>query len=159
MSDVRSTPLSSAKTPRSTASAGCAALIGILLLLVSVGPYGRMFWSVATFWTVDVPIAQKAGLPLAQPVLPWLMVAGISALEIALILYRLRHTDAGLWVTAAGFAVSVFDYVSTTVGLAFAPFAASLGAFWPLWALFAIALAAPLTFAFEGLLARLLKGR
>jgi hypothetical protein len=182
MSNVRSTPLSSTKTPRSTASAGCAALIGILLLLVSVGPliillnggysilgmawlsdkvgpYGRMFWSVAMFWTVDVPIAQKAGLPLAQPVLPWLMVAGISALEIALILYRLRRTDAGLWVSAAGFAVAVFDYISTAIGLVFAPFASSLGAIWPLWALFAIVLAAPLTFAFEGLLARLLKGR
>jgi hypothetical protein len=38
MSNVRSTPLSSAKTPSSTASAGCAALIGIVLLLVSIGP-------------------------------------------------------------------------------------------------------------------------
>lgn len=182
MSNVRSTPLSNAKTPSSTAGAGCAALIGIVLLLVSVGPliillnggysilgmawlankvgpYGRMFWSVATFWTVDVPIAQKAGLPLAQPVLPWLMVAGISALEIALILYRLRHSDAGLWITSAGLAVAVFDYISTAIGLAFAPFTVGLGALWPLWALFAIALAVPLTFAFEGLLARLLKGR
>jgi hypothetical protein len=87
------------------------------------------------------------------------MVAGMSALEIALVLYRLRHTDAGLWVTSAGFAVAVFDYISTAIGLVFAPFAVSLGTLWPLWVLFAIMLAAPLTFAFEGLLARLLKGR
>ena len=124
-----------------------------------VGPYGRLFWSVATFWTVNVPIAQKAGLPLAQPVLPWLMVSGISSLEVALILYKLRHADPGLWVSAAGYGVSIFDFITTGAGLAFAPFAASLGAVWPLWAVFAIGLAVPLTFAFEGLLARLLKGR
>jgi len=41
----------------------------------------------------------------------------------------------------------------------FAPFAAGLGALWPIWALLAIVLAAPVTFAFEGLLARLLRGR
>src|SRR5690348_3554253 len=108
MTTVRSEPLKSA--PRTTAGASFAALLGIILLLVSVGPliillnggysilgmawladkvgpYGRLFWSVATFWTVDVPIAQKAGLPLAQPVLPWLMVSGISSLEVALFLY------------------------------------------------------------------------
>src|SRR5215212_1150199 len=131
MSNVRSEPLKSPQphTPaRATAGAGCAALVGIVLLLVSVGPliillnggysilgmawlaekvgpYGRLFWAAATFWTVDVPIAQSAGLPLAQPVLPWAMVCGISALEIALILYRLRHANAGIWVTAAGYSV------------------------------------------------------
>jgi hypothetical protein len=176
---VRSTPLPPASK---TAGAGCAALIGIVLLLVSVGPliillnggysilgmawladkvgpYGRLFWSVATFWTVDIPIAQRAGLPLEQPVLPWALACGISALEIAFILYRLRHANAGLRVTSAGYAVSVFDYATTAVGLVFAPFTAGLGALWPVWALFAIALAAPVTFAFEDLLAWLLKGR
>jgi len=180
MSNVRSAPLKSASS--ATAGAGCAALIGIVLLLVSVGPliillnaailylgmawladkvggYGRLFWALATFWTVDVPIAQKAGLPRAQPVLPWLMVGGISFLEVALILYRLRQADAGAWISAAGYSVSMFDYITTTAGLAFAPFAAGLGAIWPLWALFAMALAASLTFSFEALLARLLKGR
>src|SRR5262250_2934422 len=76
-----------------TAGAGCAALVGILLLLISVGPliillnggysiqgmawlsgrvgsYGKLFWAVATVWAVDVPIAERAGLPLAQPVIP-----------------------------------------------------------------------------------------
>jgi hypothetical protein len=182
MSNVRSEPLKNAKPASTTASAGCAALVGIVLLLVSVGPliillnggysilgmawladkvggYGRLFWALATVWAVDIPIAQKAGLPLAQPVLPWLMVGGISFLEVSLILYRLRHADAGLWVSAAGYGVSIFDYITTAAGLAFAPFAAGLGAIWPLWALFAMALAAPLTFSFEALLARLLKGR
>jgi hypothetical protein len=106
---------------------GGYSILGMAWLSDKVGPYGRMFWNVATIWTVAVPIAQKAGLPLDQPVLPCLMVCGISALEIALILYRLRHADAGLWVTAAGYAVAVFDYISTAIGLVFAPFAAGLG--------------------------------
>ena len=73
--------------------------------------------------------------------------------------FEARHADAGLWVSAVGYSVSIFDYITTAAGLAFAPFAAGLGAIWPLWALFAMALAAPLTFSFEALLARLLKGR
>ena len=176
---VQSKPLT---TKRSTAGAGCAALFGILLLLISVGPlvillnggysilgmawladrvgpYGRLFWAAASYWTVEVPIAARAGLPLEQPVLPWLMVAGISCLEVALILYRLRNADPGLWINGAGAAVSVFDYVTTAAGLMFAPFAAGLGGLWFLWALFSVILAAPLTFSFEGLLARALKGR
>jgi hypothetical protein len=75
MNNVRSAPLKRATPVSTTAGAGCAVLIGIVLLLVSVGPliillnggysilgmawladkvgpYGRMFWSVATFWTV-----------------------------------------------------------------------------------------------------------
>jgi hypothetical protein len=180
MSNVRSEAM---RTPRSApAGAGCAALVGILLLLVSVGPlvillnggysiigmawlsaklgpYGQLFWAVATTWAIDVPIARRAGLPLAQPVLPWLMVIGITALEVALIWYRLKRADPGLWINGAGYAVAGFDYITTAVGLVFAPFAAGLGFLWPLWAIFAILIAAPVTFAFEGLLARLLRGR
>src|SRR5690242_4051175 len=105
-SNIRSEPLKdrpSPKMPSAVAGSGCAALIGVLLLLISIGPlflllnggysiqgmawlgahtgeYGRLFWAVATFWTVEVPIAERAGLPVEQPVLPWLMVGGISFL-------------------------------------------------------------------------------
>jgi hypothetical protein len=181
---VRNEPMRSPQPAArpSTASAGCLASLGIMLLLISVGPliillnggysilgmgwladkigpYGRMFWSVATFFTIDVPIAEKAGLPLAQPVLPWCMVVGITFLEVAIILYKIKGTRAGFWVNAGGVGVSVFDYVTTAAGLVFAPFAAHWGAVWPIWAFIAILIAAPLTFSFEGLLARVLKGR
>jgi len=139
MGNVRSEPLKSAKPASAAAGAGCAALVGIVLLLLSVGPliillnggysilgmawladkvgpYGRLFWAAATTWTLDVSIAQRAGLPLYQPVLPWLMVIGISSLEVALILYKLRHTDPGLWINGAGVAVSGFDFVTTEPG-------------------------------------------
>lgn len=181
---VRQQPLhSQSSTARqSTATAGCVAMMGIIMLLVSVGPliillnggysilgmawiadkigpYGRLFWSIASFWTVDVPIAEKAGLPLAQPVLPWLMVIGITFLEVAMILYRLRKANAGFWINSGGLAVSVFDYATTTAGLAFAPFSLALGRLWIAWAVFAFVIAVPLTFGFEGLLARALRGR
>lgn len=170
-------------TPRAApVGAGCLARIGVLFLLVSVGPliillnggysivgmgyladrigpYGRMFWSVATFFTVNVPIAEKAGLPLAQPVLPWLMVIGITFLEVSLILYQLRRINPGLWLSGAGVVVGAFDYITTSAGLAFAPFAAQLGVLWYAWAVVAVIIAAPLTFSFEGLLAKALKGR
>src|SRR5215212_260814 len=106
MSNVRSEPLKSAQaqTPTRATAGGVVSVVGVLLLLISVGPllfllnggysivgmawlaahtgeYGRLFWALATFWTVEVPIAQRAGLPLAQPVLPWLMVIGFSFLQ------------------------------------------------------------------------------
>lgn len=177
MSNIRSTPITRTVT---TSGASCLALIGIVLLLISVGPlffllnggysilgmawlsehtgeYGRLFWAAATFWTVDVPIAQRAGLPLAQPVLPWLMVGGISFLEIGLLW---RRTQAEWWMNGGGAAASLFDYTTTAIGLMFAPFAASAPT--ParlLWYVLAIGLAVPLTFGFEGLLARALRGR
>jgi hypothetical protein len=183
---VTSQPIRSQTTPASTriapAGAGCAALIGVVLLLISVGPliillnggysilgmgylcdrigpYARLFWAVATAFTVDVPIAEKAGLPLAQPVLPWLMVGGITFLEVSLIWYRLKKADPGMWLSGAGLVVSGFDYITTAAGLIFAPFAADSGGLWYLWAILAVTIAAPLTFGFEGLLARALKGR
>src|SRR5438067_853908 len=101
---VQSKPLTSS-TPRD-ASTGCLGLTGVVFLLVSIGPlvilmnggysivgmgwladkigpYGRVFWATATTFTVDVPIAARAGLPLAQPVLPWIMVVGMSFLQIS----------------------------------------------------------------------------
>jgi hypothetical protein len=176
MSNVRSQPLRDA----STASAGCVSVIGTLLLLVSTGPlffllnggysivgmawlsehtgaYGRLFWQLATTWTIDVPIAERAGLPLAQPVIPWLMVFGISFLEIGLLVRRMRRGRIEPLLDAVGGAASAFDFVTTAIGLVFAPFVASAMLIVRLlWAVFAIALAVPLTFGFEALLARLL---
>ena len=172
---------SNAPARPSASGAGCLAVLGIVMLLISVGPlvillnggfsivgmawladkigpYGRIFWAAASFWTVNVPVAEKAGLPLAQPVLPWMMVVGITALEVALILYKIKRVNAGFWINAGGVGVSIFDYATTAAGLMFAPFTANLGRLWIVWAIFAILLAAPLTFSFEGLLARALKG-
>lgn len=179
---VTSQPLNNPPARAVPASAGCFASLGIFMLLVSVGPliillnggysivgmawiadkigpYGRLFWNVTSFFTINVPVAEKAGLPLAQPVLPWIMVIGITALEVSMILYKIRGANAGFWINAGGVAVSIFDYATTAAGLVFAPFAAQWGAVWAVWAFVAILIAAPLTFSFEGLLARMLKGR
>jgi len=169
--------------PSAVAGSGCAALIGVLLLLISIGPlflllnggysiqgmawlgahtgeYGRLFWAVATFWTVEVPIAERAGLPVEQPVLPWLMVGGISFLEIGLFWHHLRSGRSEWWIDGGGSAASLFDYATTAIGLMFAPFAAEAPALARLvWYVLAIGLAVPLTFGFEGLLARVLRGR
>lgn len=178
---VRSEPLNNKPTARAV-GAGCMARIGVLFLLVSVGPlivflnggysilgmgyladkigpYGRLFWSTATYFTVSIPIAERAGLPLAQPVLPWFMVAGITFLEVSLILYRLRNVNAGLWLNGAGVIVGAFDYITTAAGVAFALPPSQLGILWYAWAVLAVFIAVPLTFSFEGLLAKALKGR
>jgi len=60
---------------------------------------------------------------------------------------------------ACGLAVSVFDFATTAIGMMFAPFTSALGALRYVWMLLAIGLAVPITFGFEGLLARALRGR
>lgn len=177
--NVRSEPLHSAHAPRE-ASTGCLGLAGVVLLLVSVGPlfvllnggysivgmswlagrlgeYGRLFWSLATTIAIDVPLAEKAGLPLAQPVLPWMMVIGMSFLQISLLASRKRQSSP--WIMTAGVLVSVFDYATTAVGLALMPWMAGLGILWWLWLPVAAVLAVPITFGCEGLIARVLRGR
>ena len=178
MSNIRSAPLKRARS----ATGGAVSVVGVLLLLISVGPllfllnggysivgmgwlaahtgeYGRLFWSLATILTVDVPIAQRAGLPLAQPVLPWLMVIGFSFLQIGLFIRRFRGEPVEPLLDSCALAVSAFDFVTTTIGMMFAPFTATLGALRYVWMLLAIGLAVPVTFGFEGLLARALRGR
>lgn len=178
MSNVTSKPLNS-PAPRDAGSA-CLGLAGVVLLLVSIGPliillnggysivgmgwlasklgaYGQLFWQLATTFTVDVPIAERAGLPLAQPVLPWLMVGGMSFLQISLLAGRRRQNSP--WIAGAGVLVSVFDYVTTVAGLALLPWMAGLGVLRWLWFPVAAVLAVPVTFGFEGLVARVLRGR
>lgn len=164
----------------STASAGCASIAGTFMLLVSIGPlfwllnggysivgmawlsdhtgaYGRLFWRLVTFWTVDIPWAADAGLPLAQPVLPWVFVFATSFLQVGLMIRAMRRNTAEPLLDMLGVAVSIFDYGTTAIGLVFAPF--TVGAILLVrivWGAFAAALAVPLTFGFEALLARLL---
>jgi hypothetical protein len=176
MSNVRSEPLQQA----SAAGAGCVSIVGTFLLLVSTGPlvwllnggysivgmawlaehtgeYGRLFWTLATIWTVDIPIAERAGLPLAQPVLPWAMVVGMSFLQVGLFVRTMRRNTAEPLLDALGMTVSLFDFITTATGLVFAPFVTGAILFVRIvWGVFAVALAIPLTFGFEALLARLL---
>lgn len=181
MSNVRSLPLKSPQSGGQLAG-GCASVVGLFFLVISIGPlfflfnggysivgmhwlaehageYSRLFWALASVWTVDVPIAARAGLPVAQPVIPWLMVAGISFLQIGLFIRRLRGARVEPLLDSCGVAVSAFDFATTTIGLMFAPFTVSLGALAYLWMVLAIGFAIPITFGFEALLARVLKGR
>lgn len=176
---VKSEPLTTATTATRDTSTGCLGLTGVVFLLISVGPlvillnggysivgmgwlagrigeYGRLFWELATIATIDVPIAARAGLPLQQPILPWLMVIGMSFLQISLLASR---KQASPWIASAGLLVSIFDYATTAVGLALMPWMAGLGILWYLWLPVAAVLAVPVTFGFEGLIARVIRGR
>jgi hypothetical protein len=179
MSNVRSAPLKSSR-PAGALAGGCVSVVGAVFGLVSIGPliillnggysivgmawlanhtgeYGKLFWALASTATLDVPIAAKAGLPVAQPVLPWIFVVGTSFLQIGLIIRRLRRLSVDPFFDGLGTAVSIFDYITTAAGLVFALGLA--GALLYAWAPFAIALAIPLTFGFEAMVARILKGR
>lgn len=176
MSNVTVKPMRGA----SHASAGCASIVGTALLLISIGPlgwllnggysiqgmawlanaaggYGRLFWTLATAWAVDVPWAEKAGLPLAQPVLPWVFVFATSFLQVGLFVRQMRHKNDEPLLDLLGLAVSIFDFATTAVGLVFAPFVSgAILLVRIIWAALAVALSIPLTFGFEALMARLL---
>lgn len=177
--NVQSRPIASPKKRRSPLT-----FIGNLLILIGFGPllillnggysiqgmawlstvtgaYGRAFWALATAWTIDVPIVVRAGLPLAQPVLPWLAVVGISFIEVAFLLHRWRANGRSAafepMVDGSGALALIFDYATTATGIAFASFAVNLtGIVRLLWFLIAALLAVPVTFGFEALLSRLL---
>jgi len=164
----------------SRTSASCASILGTLLLLISIGPlgwllnggysivgmawladhtggYGRLFWSLATAWAVDVPWAERAGLPLAQPVIPWVFVFASSFLQIGLMVRGMRRNRNEPLLDLLGLAVSIFDYGTTAIGLVFAPFVVGAILFVRIvWGAIAVVLAIPLTFGFEALFARLL---
>lgn len=176
---VTSKPLTSERKARAT-GAGFVSIVGTALLLISTGPlfillnggysivgmawlsehtgeYGRLFWELATTWTVDIPIAARAGLPLAQPIIPWCMVLGISFLEIGLLIRRFYRGKPDPLLDTLGGVAAIFDYATTSIGLIFAPLAAGAILFVRiLWGALAVALAVPLTFGFEALVARLL---
>lgn len=179
MNNVTSKPMQNA----SAAGGSCASIIGTIMLLISIGPlgwllnggysivgmawlaaatggYGRLFWALATAWAIDVPWAEKAGLPLAQPVLPWVFVFATSFLQVGLFVRRMRHKNDDPLLDLLGLAVSIFDYGTTAIGLVFAPFVSGAILLVRLvWGAIAIALAIPLTFGFEALMARLLSFR
>lgn len=139
---------------------GGYSIVGMQWLAQHVGPYGRLFWELITALAVTVPIAGRAGLPVEQPVIPWLFVFGTSFLQIGLLVRRMRRARLEPVLDLSGGAVSVFDYVTTMIGLMFAPFAAQVTT--ParlIWYVLAIALAVPLTFGFEALLARVIRGK
>lgn len=87
------------------------------------------------------------------------MVVGISFLQIGLFIRRLRAAQVDPLFDSCGVGVSAFDFATTAIGMMFAPFTTTLGALAYLWMVLAIALAIPITFGFEGLLARVVKGR
>jgi hypothetical protein len=88
-------------------------IVGMGWLADKIGPYGRMFWAAATTFTIDAD-RRARGLPLAQPILPWLMVAGCRSCRSACSPVVNRQA----WIAGAGLLVSVFDYAATAVGLA-----------------------------------------
>jgi hypothetical protein len=179
MSNVKSTPIKGpAPAPRRW---GCLSTIGAIFLTISVGPlffllnggysiqgmawlsehtgaYGRMFWALATTWTIDVPIAARARMPAAQPILPWLMVIGMSFLQIGMLVRRALNDFSAPGYDAAGGLVSIFDYATTAIGLSLLVTAASVAPFvWYIWVALAAVLAIPITFGFEVLLARTIR--
>jgi hypothetical protein len=136
---------------------GGYSIVGMAWIAQAVGPYGQLFWELATTWTVDIPIAARAGLPIAQPIIPWLMVFGISFLEIGLLVRRFCRATPDPLLDTLGGVTSLFDFTTTTIGLVFAPLVAgSILAIRIIWGIFAVVLAVPLTFGFEALIARLL---
>jgi len=169
------------KTARKSASG--ISIVGVIFLLIAIGPlffllnggysivgmqwisehvgaYGRLFWEVVTVLKVTVPIAGRAGLPVEQPIIPWLFVFGTSFLQIGLLVRRMRHSRIEPMLDLSGAAVSIFDYITTMVGLMFAPFvAAATTPVRVIWYVLAIALSIVLTFGCEALLARAIRGK
>jgi hypothetical protein len=86
-------------------------------------------------------------------------VVVVLSITIGLFFRQLRGDQIEPLLDSCGLAVSAFDFATTTIGMMFAPFTATLGALRYVWMLLSIGPAIPVTFGFEALLARALRGR
>lgn len=129
---------------------GGFSVLGLGVLASSFNDAGKLFWAAISGWSFNVPV-QVQGLPVTQPVIPWVGVVAASLLQISVVWLKLskRNIPVPLLVTAT--LLSIYDYVTTFFGLGAMPWLALLG--WPGQAILAI----PLTFALESAIGYALK--
>lgn len=121
---------------------GGFSVIGLGVMASAFNSAGQLFWAAVSSLTFPVPV-RVAGLPVTQPLIPWIGVVAASLLQISVSWLKLsgRSIPVPLLVTAV--LVSIYDYVTTVFGLGTVEWIALIGL--PAQLLIAI----PLTFCIE----------
>lgn len=100
---------------------GGYSVVGLGLGAQVIGGYAVVFHALLTAWTFPMPVEASvmalAGLPISQPVLPWMGVVGATILQIVIVYRKLRHLPIRRGILIAGAAMSLYDVATTFVGV------------------------------------------
>jgi hypothetical protein len=105
---------------------GGFSVIGLGVIASSFNEAGRLAWAALTAVRFAVPV-QVAGLPLTQPLIPWLGVIAATLLQISVAWLKLsgRLIPPSLLIFAA--LLSLYDYGTTFFGLGTVVWIAAIG--------------------------------
>lgn len=123
---------------------GGYSVLGLERVAALFNSWGSLFWRAMALWQVPL-------LDASLPVLPWVLVAGTTILQIVALLGRLRRWRLPGWLYAAAVVVSFYDLGTTHAGLLVESWLT--GVPWPI----VLALATVLTFTFELIVSLLLR--
>lgn len=76
---------------------------------------GKAAWVYLSYWHFQLPPAP--GIPRTQPIIPWLGVLAISALQIAVIYRKLMRYGIPTFMVFIALAASAYDLATTWYGL------------------------------------------
>lgn len=124
---------------------GGFSVIGLSVMASSFNDAGRLFWAGVSSLTFRVPVVVP-GLPVAQPIIPWLGVIAASLVQISVLWLKMSGRAVPVPMLLAAILLSIYDYVTTFFGLTTVSWIAVIG--WPA----AMLLAVPITFALEATL-------
>ena len=129
---------------------GGFSVISLGVMAKAFNEAGALFWAAMTSITFNVPV-RVPGLPLTQPLLPWLGVIAASFLQIAALYLGLRRRPIPVWLALATLLLSLYDYITSYYGLGTIAWIASAGL------LFQVVLALFLTFTVEIIVSLILR--
>lgn len=94
---------------------GGFSVAGLEAVALAFNREGEIFWQAAATWTFTLPVS-LAGLPVAQPVVPWIGVVSASMLQIAIVYAQRRSVRLPTYIYYAAVVMSLYDLVTTFYG-------------------------------------------
>jgi hypothetical protein len=94
---------------------GGFSVAGLQIISQAFNQEGAIFWTAASTWTFTLPIS-VAGLPVTQPIIPWVGVISASILQVIVIYARRKNISLPFHIYVAAFLMSVYDLLTTYFG-------------------------------------------
>jgi hypothetical protein len=123
---------------------------GLGRIAVAFNTPGQFVWAFLSTITFNVPVALP-GLPKTQPAIPWLIVLGISVLQVTTLWQKVTDRYVPRWLLTVTSVLSLYDLGTTFVGFSAVAWIINAGL------LLQIPLALLFTFGFEAALSMVLR--
>lgn len=105
---------------------GGFSVLGLEIVLSSFNDAGKLYWVSLSSLTFHVPVVVP-GLPVNQPVIPWLGVFSASLLQVCVIYLKLTGEDVPIWLGTFALVLSLYDWATTFWGITAIPWIAQTG--------------------------------